>query len=337
MIVPVYNVAPYVEACLQSVMGQTSMGEMECLVVDDCGTDGSMAIVERMLGAYTGPIHFRILRHTRNRGLSAARNTGILAASGEYLFFLDSDDTIAPDCIEKLVSVAGPAAEMVQGRFDINGDGLARPLGRMGQAIHAEGNAEARACLFRQRRIADTVWNKLVRRSFILEHDLLFREGVLHEDFMWKHDVLKCVGDIWLLPDITYHYRRRPGSIMTGTDKAVSGFYFCSIAREIAMRLSPGHEKEEVRFYGRQMVDLCLIYARHSPDIKDVMRLYRGLARKYRLYPLCGKLTLGYMVGKLRLGWILVPLMRRVKHPQLIPYDFRTLWRRVLNTCQSKA
>lgn len=84
IIVPVYNVAPYIKDCLQSVMRQTYKGSMECLIVDDCGTDESIAIVERMLAEYDGPIYFQILHHDHNRGLSAARNTGTMQATGDY-------------------------------------------------------------------------------------------------------------------------------------------------------------------------------------------------------------------------------------------------------------
>ena len=84
IIVPVYNVAHYIEDCLRSVMRQTYKGSMECLVVDDCGTDDSMSIVERMIAEYDGPIQFKILRHEHNRGLSAARNTGTMQATGDY-------------------------------------------------------------------------------------------------------------------------------------------------------------------------------------------------------------------------------------------------------------
>ena len=86
IIIPVYNVEPYIEDCLRSVMRQTYQGAMECLIVDDCGTDDSMAIAERTIATYEGPIVFQVLHHERNRGLSAARNTGTLAAKGDYLY-----------------------------------------------------------------------------------------------------------------------------------------------------------------------------------------------------------------------------------------------------------
>lgn len=119
IIIPVYNVAPYIEACLKSVMRQTYGGQMECIIVDDCGTDDSIAIAERMTAAYQGPIQFRMLHHDRNRGLSAARNMGTNAATGDYIYYLDSDDEITTDCIERLMKpiMADGSIEVVQGNY----------------------------------------------------------------------------------------------------------------------------------------------------------------------------------------------------------------------------
>lgn len=79
IIIPVNNVSDYVEECLQSVAAQTYTA-IECIIVDDCGTDDSMQKVESFITNYQGPITFKILHHEHNRGLSAARNTGIDAA-----------------------------------------------------------------------------------------------------------------------------------------------------------------------------------------------------------------------------------------------------------------
>lgn len=101
IIIPIYNVASYIEECLRSVMLQTYQGKMERLMVDDCGTDDSIAIAEKMIANYSGPIKFQIMHHEYNRGLSAARNIGTLQATGGYLYYLDSDDEITIDCIKK--------------------------------------------------------------------------------------------------------------------------------------------------------------------------------------------------------------------------------------------
>ena len=102
IIVPVYNVEEYIEDCLRSITAQTYKGEVECIIVDDCTPDSSCTIIEKFISKYAGNIQFKLLHHEKNRGLSAARNTGIDATTGEYIYFLDSDDEITPNCIELL-------------------------------------------------------------------------------------------------------------------------------------------------------------------------------------------------------------------------------------------
>ena len=70
IVIPIYNVAPYIEECIDSVMNQTWKGNLECILVDDCGTDNSMQVAENKLHGYQGPVSFRIVRHDKNRGSS---------------------------------------------------------------------------------------------------------------------------------------------------------------------------------------------------------------------------------------------------------------------------
>ena len=86
IIIPVFNIAPYIGDCLESVMLQTYTGEMECIIVDDCGIDESIAIAKQMIAKYQGQIEFKIIPHAYNRGLSAARNTGIMHSKGDFIF-----------------------------------------------------------------------------------------------------------------------------------------------------------------------------------------------------------------------------------------------------------
>ncbi len=102
VLVPVYNVEPYLRECLESVLGQADAG-VELLVLDDASPDASMAIVGELQQAFPGRI--RSLAHAHNRGLSAARNSLMDAASGRYLWFLDSDDRLMPGAIAGLRAV----------------------------------------------------------------------------------------------------------------------------------------------------------------------------------------------------------------------------------------
>ncbi len=98
VIIPVYNVEKYVGECLNSVVNQT-FKNLEIICVDDCTKDRSIEIVENM---QKNDSRIKIIRHEHNSGLAVSRNTGIKNAKGKYIFFLDSDDYMKPDTLEKL-------------------------------------------------------------------------------------------------------------------------------------------------------------------------------------------------------------------------------------------
>ena len=209
IIIPVYKVEAYIEECLASVVVQSdAKANVECIIVDDCSPDGSMDIVRRFVDNYQGTVQFRMLRHEVNRGLSAARNTGIDAATGDYLLFVDSDDYLSADCLSTLVSGFNlcPKAEVVQANnlSDIGGGKslfyhTSRPY------VLTGGQACVEAILFD--RIPIMAWNKLVNRQFVLSHKLYFIEGIIHEDNPWTYQLLSEVSTVVVLPQVTYYYR----------------------------------------------------------------------------------------------------------------------------------
>ena len=223
IIIPVYNVEPYIEECLQSVMRQTYGGKIECILVDDCCTDNSIKVAERLIEVYNGPIDFRVLHHEHNRGLSAARNTGMEVARGDYVYFLDSDDWISDDCIEKLAQPLGFGQyDYVVGDYSRNGkdsfvtcpegeyykNGLkAIDSGRKLKSIGSDG-------------ITESVCNKLFRKSFLIDNQLLFEVGKINEDSIFSFDLACVERKYYVVKFITYYYRRREGSISLPKNKS---------------------------------------------------------------------------------------------------------------------
>lgn len=209
IIVPVYNVEGYVGAALKSILGQ-SYHDIEVLVVDDCGTDGSMEEVESIAA---GNPCVRILHHDRNRGLSAGRNTGIEAARGEWLYFFDSDDILAPDCTSNLVSLAEahPDADMIVGQYDEFKEGEAyHPARWKQQGGVYEGDVIGS---YMEGKIPTTAWNKMVRKDFLIENKLFFEEGLVHEDALWSFQTFCLANKVVVSDAVTYHYLQRPGSL----------------------------------------------------------------------------------------------------------------------------
>ncbi len=221
IIVPVYNVASYIERCMQSIMWQT-FSNIECILIDDCGSDNSMDIANNLVQHYKGPIIFKILHHDHNRGLSAARNTGINAATGDYLFFLDSDDEITPNAISLFVKEAQshPELEMVIGNVTSEpyNEYYDLKVPYFPYNIINDNNAIRRLFLTPKRIIPVMAWNKLVRYDFVKNNDLFFKEGVLHEDEHWMFFAVKYLKNIAFIKDRTYIHYETPGSIMTSTD-----------------------------------------------------------------------------------------------------------------------
>lgn len=218
VIIPVYNVAPYIERCLQSVLNQTYKN-VELIIVDDCGTDDSMDLVEKLLRENEGgqsQMKIRILHHEHNRGLSAARNTGIEASTGLYIYFLDSDDWIYPCCIELMVSAVRnhPDSEVVFAGADVT-DHKFPWLDYSKKKLPEYSNDRdwLQKSMLLRTLFAMTAWNKLVSSRFIKENNLRFVEGLIHEDEVWNLDISKCIQSASFVPHNTYYYYIRQDSI----------------------------------------------------------------------------------------------------------------------------
>ena len=318
IIIPVYNVAPYIADCLRSVMWQTYTGTMECLIVDDCGTVDSIAIAERMIADYKGPVRFQILHHEQNRGLSAARNTGTEAAIGEYLYYMDSDDEITEDCIERLMGKVAeyPDVEMVQGNAcrHLMGGGSVN-LVKDVLVSSVKSNEEVRRCFYQFGQIYVNVWNKLLRRDFVVNNSILCKEGLLYEDNLWGFYLLRYLEKAAFVSEVTYHQKKRPNSITTGTDFKTEGLSWCVIYREILNDLTPGYEQEEFDYYRKRICNDFLRFARNVPEFEKVFRLCKEKCKIYGSRSLQLRLAICSVLGPLKYGRKIWKLMAWLIHP----------------------
>ena len=218
IIIPVYNVEQYIEECLQSVEKQTYQGEIECVLVDDCATDASIHIAQEFINKCNGRVTYRILHHDRNRGLSAARNTGLDNAKGDYIYFLDSDDYIDANAIEVLYDAitSGDYALAISyfTKYTDLGDSIYRDDWIFDTPRIIESNEYAYKILTQQCNHASTA--KLYDKR-ILPGTLRFIEGRINEDTLFAiHSIpiiesnhYKCID----VPLYSYHYRMREDSI----------------------------------------------------------------------------------------------------------------------------
>ncbi len=231
IVIPVYNVEAYIEDCLKSVAAQTYNGDIECIVVDDCTPDGSCAIIERFIKEYNGNIDFKLLHHNKNRGLSAARNTGIDAATGEYIYFLDSDDEITPECIELLAEpLKQKKYDFVIGNYETLGSDVIFPQ-LLVEMDEVTSNEEIRRLYF-QRKWYMMAWNKLCNLEFISKEMLYFKEGLINEDNLWSFQLACTAKSMSVIKEDTYRYKVRESSIMGRINTEKTALAFATITHE---------------------------------------------------------------------------------------------------------
>lgn len=214
IIIPVYNASAFIKECMDSVKSQTMTEDIECILIDDCGQDDSAEIITNYINENASTpsfnngrkkrepvtVSFRLLRQECNMGPSAARNRGIREAKGEYVFFLDADDTITPDCIESLYGLAKlHDADYVQGRYyneNINANLIPPAL---------TDRKEIKRLLLNHNKIQFTPHNRLVRRKMIIDNDLFFNEQIkVREDFLWMTFMAKYVKKFAACDNPTY-------------------------------------------------------------------------------------------------------------------------------------
>ena len=231
VIVPVYNTEKFLRRCLDSLINQT-FKDLEIICVNDGSADGSGDILKE----YSG---IRVINQ-ENRGLSGARNTGIQAARGRFIGFVDSDDWVDLDFFEKLYEAAVKnnadiaCASIVRSRrffekFRINYQ-KEMMYTAIDDKVRAAGIPE---CCY--------VWNKIYSREVI--KDIEFKENVFYEDILWTPKVLRKANVLVTVPGVKYNYRANPKSIVKSiqSEKKQRDFYYAK--RELISFF----EKEKIR------------------------------------------------------------------------------------------
>ena len=207
IIVPIYNVEPYLRRCIDSLLKQTYKN-FELILVDDGSPDNCGVICDEYAAADS---RVRVI-HKPNGGLSDARNAGLEIASGAYIAFVDSDDWVAPDYLERMLSALEHTGA------DICECGILRTSGEVGVPVVASASpavfntVEALEQLIADREFHQHVWNKLYRKKVVV--NILFPKGKTHEDEFWTYQVFGNANTVVKIQNILYFYFQRSGSIM---------------------------------------------------------------------------------------------------------------------------
>lgn len=221
VIVPIYNVEKYLVECLDSLRAQT-YDKIEVIMVDDGATDSSGDLAKD----YSKKDSRFIYVHQENAGLSAARNTGIAHAKGEYLSFVDSDDWVDPQFIEKLVAGAlSTGADVTIGGFIKEMDLPYKVAFDNSMVYSSTSGMSILSNIFTDEYfLMILAWNKLYK-SYIF-NTVKFAVGKIHEDEYSVHRIIDAAHLITATTDALYHYRIRQDSITgAGRDEDMRHFH----------------------------------------------------------------------------------------------------------------
>jgi glycosyltransferase involved in cell wall biosynthesis len=216
ILVPVYNVEDYLHECIQSVLSQCTGSQcddnIEIIILDDQSTDNSFALMQKI--AANTQVEIKLLQHEKNSGLSAARNTLMAAASGQYLWFLDSDDAMAQGAIEQLqriVTVYSPDLIMCDYSLWYAEKSL-HVTSFGGHKNKLRSNPiQLFSGLYKKGKLHS--WSKIVKRE-LWPSDLSFPEGKYFEDMTVTPRLALHINTYYYTPTVWIQYRQRAGSIL---------------------------------------------------------------------------------------------------------------------------
>ena len=271
IILPTYNVAPYLERCVQSVLDQRFY-DFELILVDDGSTDESGEICDRLGTQHTC---IRVI-HKANGGLSSARNAGLETARGEYIWWVDSDDWIAEDALNILFQASSSQKpDMVKCNY-VRVEGDERPFcsnARPGLHEKEAKKALLDTAMLMPSRFCLSVWSHIYRREFLEKNKLTFvSERIIgSEDYLFNLQALAVAESIRVIPQQLYFYELREGSLSQRYKKDLPDRY-------IRLYTQLRQFYDEIGLLGRYERKICRFFVWH---------LIHGtcISNEYRFYP----------------------------------------------------
>ena len=229
IVMPMYNVEKYIKQSLESILNQT-FNQYEVIIIDDCSTDSSVSIVEKMAPKFNG--NLQLIKRNRNSAAPGIlRNVGIGLSKGKYLLFMDSDDVITKTALEELYNAAEAtdADVLHEERFLITRDRSEEltnttPLisitwerkdedGFVNKNTPISEDIVDRLKRYSQGEFYWNTWSKLFKRDFIIKNNIVFPDLFSAEDMVVCFKALCLAKNYVRIPNIVYFYRIRQGSI----------------------------------------------------------------------------------------------------------------------------
>lgn len=304
IVVPVYNVEKYLPACVESVLSQ-SFHDFELILIDDGSKDGSPKLCDE----YHEKDNRVIVIHKQNGGAAAARNDGIRLAKGEYVAFVDSDDYWDDkDALQKIdTKLSETNADVLEQRlksFHCETEKIecAKPFPP--ELEQSANTAEALQILVSTDTYQIAAWLKVIRRSFLLDHALLFPEGVTCEDILWGICVSAASPKYAFLNSYHYCYREgRPGSVTSNIrEKNIRDYIFVLSRSYEAIQQADRALQESLRGYllYQSIIAIALVQnlsadkTTRTEFLAQIRALFEDDLKRKALHPKAKKACMAY-------------------------------------------
>ena len=299
IIVPVYNVRPYLEKCVQSLLDQDlDLDEYEVILVDDGSTDGGGELCDRI---QMENANIRVI-HQANQGLSAARNTGLSAANGKYIQFVDSDDWIESRVLKGLLQkMEDDFLDVLKfGYRQVSESGAFLKETRFsGQSEGADIVQSGASFLLNHLWYTCYACQFILRRDFLVGNQLYFKPGIIFEDVEWTPRVMQIARRVVGLDVIVYDYLMRNSSITNGTDVQKRLESTLERINDLKMQMQTIDDKRWYRGMISQMVVGMLTTV--SLQLYDEREYYLDILNKKGVFPLSERYATRKAKRKIRL------------------------------------
>ena len=274
IIIPVYNTKDYLDECVRSVLGQ-SYTNLEILLVDDGSTDCSGKMCDDFAAEDS---RVRVI-HRQNGGLSAARNTGIDAATSDYLIFLDGDDYLTPIAVEQLIAtIADNACPIGVCTFAMEESALSPALV---DRVFTCSSSEAIREMYTEKTFFTTAGSKIFRKK--LFDNIKFPQGLLYEDFAVMYRLFDAAKTVAFADAKIYYYRYTPTGITKSSFKKKHMDYF-TVTDEVTAYIAEYHPERLSLVNDRTVRNAISFYRKMSEsgyDDKEDLSRVRGYVKKH--------------------------------------------------------
>lgn len=300
VIVPVYRVEKYIGRCVRSLFEQT-LKEMEFIFVDDCSPDRSIQVVEEVINEYPErKAQVRILHHSQNRGVSFVRNTGLQAATGDYIIYCDSDDWVESRMYERMLTKALETGADIVG-CDFYEEYASRSVLR--RQMFPDNNQDCIGQML-EGKLHCATWNKLIRKELYERNDVVFPEGVnMWEDVSTVIPLCFYAVRIVHLPEACYHYSCDNTGSYCGqmSRSSLENLVVAISLLEKFFRKHGLYERFEKDFrYLKLTVKLNLLIGSRGRQQKEWNRLYPESAASIMSY---SQISLGWRIALRFAAW----------------------------------